>query len=61
MAEELYTIDDIAQLLGVERHTAARLIKAEMTYIPLSERIIRVRKSDFEDYLSRKSKCPALR
>ena len=59
MAEALYTIDDIAGFLGVERHTASKLIRKNMTYISLSEKIIRVRKSDFEDYLNRQAKSPA--
>lgn len=58
MENTLYTIDDIAGLLGVERHTASKLIRKNMTYIPLSEKIIRVRKSDFEDYLSRRARSP---
>lgn len=52
----LYTIEDIAGMLGVERHTASKIIKKKMTYISLSEKIIRVRKSDFEDYLNRQAR-----
>ena len=52
----LYTIEDIAGILGVERHTASKIIKKNMTYISLSEKIIRVRKSDFEDYLNRQAR-----
>ena len=59
MSDTLYTIEDIAGLLGVERHTAAKLIKKDMTYIPISSRVLRVRKSDFEDYLNRQAKSPA--
>lgn len=59
--ETFYTIDDIAGMLGVERHLASRLVKSEMTYIQLSKRSVRVRKSDFESYLNRIARSPERR
>lgn len=55
---DLITIDEIANMLKVKKRTAYNLVCKEIPIIKISNKIIRVRMSDFEAYLERKKALP---
>lgn len=59
--ERLLTITDIAERLGVERHTAGMFAQQMPRVMPggKSGKLIRVRQSDFEQWLNDNTRYPA--
>lgn len=59
--ERLLTIADIAERLGVERHTAGVFVRQMPRVMPGGKngKLIRVRQSDFENWLAENTMYPA--
>src|SRR5574344_2027651 len=54
----MLTISDVAERLHIEKHTASLLIRREMRYIHISERIVLVDERDFDAFISAHAVTP---